>query len=177
MRLFIALNIPDSIKKYINDYVKTIKPIIDGVKWEGEEKYHITLKFLEHVAQKDITDVENILKSLTSSFYPFELSIKSFGGFPNLKNPRVLIIDMSQNQELDEMKEHIEKSLSALGFDEDKMKFTPHVTIGRVKKKYILKSPVSAPDELNFVSGNIALFESILKPKGSVYSNLLSINL
>jgi len=177
LRLFIALNLPDSIKKYITDYVETIKPIIDGVKWEREEKYHITLKFLENVNPKDVTGIENILKSLTSGFYPFELSIKNFGGFPNLKNPRVLIINMSRNQKLDKMKEHIERSLSVLGFDEDKRKFFPHITIGRVKKKCLLQGPVPVPDELNFVSGNITLVESILNPKGSVYSNLLTINL
>ena len=65
----------------------------------------------------------------TIAFSQFDLSLKGVGGFPNLKNPRVIWIgaDKKGAEKLIELAKEIEMKLAPLGFEKDK-KFKPHLT-------------------------------------------------
>jgi len=169
MRLFIAALIPEEIRKQLTNYINSLKYDIDGVKWEKSEKLHITLKFLGDVDKSKVDDITNLLGNLASGFSPFKVQISEFGGIPHLRSPRILYVGISNNKLLSRFHNELEQNLSGFGFEKENRKFTPHVTIGRVKKKIHIKEtpPIT---QKSFQITQIGLMKSELRPNGSVYT-------
>lgn len=156
----------------MGEYIDRLKANIDGVKWEKREKLHVTLKFLGEADESTASRVRDILGKLCIKYSPFKMGITRFGGFPNLENPRVLFVALSLNDELASLKNDIDRDLVALGFKEDARRFTPHITVGRVKKRFGIKSPIAIAEKIAFDISEIGLIKSELNPKGSVYTPL-----
>jgi len=124
-------------------------------------------------------DIENIAKGIQDGikgFKSWSVAVKNVGAFPSLKSPRVVWIGLEdQSGQLVKLQNQIEKEMSKLGFEEEKRKFSAHLTLGRVRSpkgkdelvKYLL-------DERERVFGEIKvdrviLFKSELKPTGAIY--------
>lgn len=177
MRVFIAALIPEEIKREIKNYVDEIMPKWQGVKWEKREKFHITLKFLGEVGESRIAEIEDVTKERIETYSPFDLEISRFGGFPNLKKPRVLFIGTSQNESFMKLQEEIEENLARLGFEPEERRFIPHITIGRIKGRADLRGSLPTPEKTPFSVSEIAIMKSELTPKGSIYTPLSTFRL
>ena len=169
MRLFIAALIPEEIRKQLLKYINSLKSDIDGVKWEKSDKLHITLKFLGNVEESKLDDITNLLSRLVERCSPFKYEISEFGGFPNLNNPKVLYMGLSENREFSRFQQNLDQGLSELGFEKEYRRFIPHITLGHVKKKINIKSS-PAITHSRFEIVEIGLIRSELSPKGSVYT-------
>jgi len=168
MRLFIAALLPEEIKKQLTESINSLKHEVDGVKWERPEKLHITLKFLGDVEESKLDSIDDLLIKLSSAYSSFNLSLTDFGGFPNLKKPRILYVGLSTNSLLSKLVSELEEELSVLGFEKESRKFIPHITLGRVKKKINIQySPQITKN--SFKVTQIGLIKSKLSSSGSVY--------
>ncbi len=172
MRVFIAAHIPEEIRGIINRYILEIKPQWEGVKWENYNKLHVTLKFLGEIEGSIVGKIEDILKEILQVYSPFEMTISGLGGFPNLRNPRVLFISLSKNRELMRLQTEIEEGLETLGFKKEIRTFDPHITVGRVKGRARLKGSLPLPNHNPFLITQIAVMKSELSPQGSKYTPL-----
>lgn len=170
MRVFVAALIPEGVKLKIKKYVEEIKPYWEGVRWESHEKLHITLKFLGEVGESEINKIEKVVGGTVKSVSRFNMEVAQFGGFPNLRNPRVLFIGLSQNEGIARLQGEIEEKLEGLGFKKENRRFLPHVTVGRIKGKSILRGALPIPERLNFSISEIALMKSVIRPEGSKYT-------
>lgn len=169
MRLFIAALLPREIQAGIDEYIKTIRPRCEGVKWERREKLHITLKFLGNVEDSKANQISSALSSLVGNRSSLSMEIQRFGGFPVLSNPRVIFVGLSDNPPLTEIHESINNELEPLGFEKERRKFIPHVTIGRVKSKMRVKGTIPPPARVRFDINEIALMQSVIGREGSKY--------
>ena len=169
MRLFIAALIPEEIRKQLLNYINSLKSDIDGVKWEKSDKLHITLNFLGDVQESNLDNITNLLSRLVERFSPFKFEISEFGGFPNLNNPKVLYLGLSENREFSKFQKKLDQGLSELGFEKEYRRLIPHITLGRVKKKINMKSSLVITQS-SFEIVEIGLIRSKLRPKGSVYT-------
>jgi 2'-5' RNA ligase len=169
VRLFIAALIPEEIQSQLSLYIRTLKQAVDGVKWEKSEKLHVTLKFLGDVDQSLVNEISSLLSLNAQNCSPFQVSTTLFGAFPNLRSPKVLYAGLSQNKEMAEFHSLIEDGLLEFGFERENRKFTPHITLGRVKKRIDLQCiPILQKKEFNI--REIGLIKSELRPEGSVYT-------
>lgn len=176
MRLFIAALIPDSIKNKLYNYIHSLRNNIDGVKWEKPEKLHVTLKFLGDVEEAKVQDISTLLEFLVKEYSPFKINLLEFGGFPNLNNPRVLYVGLSQNKELSRFNGQLDDALSKIGFKKENRRFIPHITIGRVKKRISIKEAPgisTTPFEIT----QVGIIKSELTSEGSAYTPLRVFNL
>ena len=177
MRVFVAVEISnDRILKNIETFQKNVQ--IDA-KPTKIDQIHFTLKFLGEIDESKCEQVKNTIKKI--SFSSFDLSLKGIGGFPNLKNPRVIWIGIDENgvKKLTALANEIGMKLTSLGYENDK-KFKPHLTIFRVKKKIddisvMMKDYQTIEFGAQTVS-KIKVKKSVLSPKGSEYSDLLEVN-
>ena len=176
MRVFIAIEISDEeILKRIQTFQENLG--IDA-KPTKITQIHFTLQFLGEIDEKECEKVKDVLNKI--SFSQFELSLRGVGGFPNLKNPRVIWIGTEKGgQKLSEIAKKVGVKLSALGFKKDE-KFKPHLTIFRVKKRINdISSFMKEFETVEFgtqMVSQIKLKKSVLSPKGSEYSDLLEVN-
>ena len=114
----------------------------------------------------------------------FILKTSEIGCFPNLNYPKILWLGFSDpDGQLHKLVENIEFQLQKIGFKTEKRKFSPHLTIGRVKplkgKKDIIRM---IHEEKNVSCDDICvtcfkLIKSDLKPSGPEYSVLETFNL
>ena len=177
MRVFVAVEISEEkILKKIQTFQKNFQ--IDA-KPTKIEQIHFTLQFLGEIDQVKCEQVKDTIEKI--SFSSFDISLKGVGGFPSLKNPRVIWIgvDKSGAEKLIDITNEIEMKLLALNFKKEK-KFKPHLTIFRVKKKIgdissIMKENETVEFGIQTIS-KIKLKKSVLSPKGSEYSDLLEVN-
>lgn len=172
MRIFVAALLPEEIKIRIDDYIRTLKPLCGGVRWEKREKLHVTLKFLGEVEESMAGKVSSVIQGLVVNHSPFEMDVVQFGGFPSLRNPRVLFVGLSENEGLRELQQKIEDELETLGFERERRKFTPHVTIGRVRSRLRIREPLPLPEKSPFIINEIGVINSKLGREGSIYTPL-----
>ena len=177
MRVFIAVEISnEEILEKIQTFQKNVKI---NAKPTRVDQIHFTLQFLGEINDEKCQQVQDALNKI--SFSQFDISLRSVGGFPNLKNPRVIWVGLEKDgaRKLIDLANDIGTKLTKLGFEKDK-KFKPHLTVFRVKKRIESVSSIMKDFEaMEFGTetvSKIKLKKSVLSPKGPEYSDLLEVN-
>lgn len=166
MRLFIAVPMPESVTKRL---VELQQPI-EGLRWQQEEKLHLTIKFLGEIDSERVIKVQDALTSVNLS--EFSITLDGLGYFPKGKQPRVLWVGIEKNEPLQELYQTVESRCADLGFDPEQRSFKPHVTIGRIKgaSKSKIESFIDQHKQFHISDvpvGEFVLFESKLHPDGA----------
>ncbi|MFH1037055.1 MAG: RNA 2',3'-cyclic phosphodiesterase [PVC group bacterium] len=182
LRLFIAVELPETWQKRISLSIRTLAGRYPGVRWIPAENIHLTLKFLGDTDPGQVTAVQSFLDAAAGRYLPITARSGGFGVFPNLKKPRVIWLGLPAGKnELTALVEALDRGLTNLGFEPEKREFTPHLTLGRVKNE--VKTPNLAEslaeenkkareplDSLGPLNINmIALMQSTLTPRGAIY--------
>lgn len=175
IRLFVALQIPDSIKNKIAAFRNSILTEEKDFRWESFEKIHLTLKFIGDVEESKAQQISNLL-SFVEEYEQFQFNLTKFGFFFMDNKPKILWVGLSENERLNLLVEELNLKLNELSIPIDKRKFKSHLTILRIKNKF----PKSLIDkfknfnipETSFITGKISLIKSELFPEGSKYTTI-----
>lgn len=176
VRTFICIEIPDSIRARIDRLQTTLKDIDGQVSWTKPSNIHLTLKFLGEVEASRIPRVCDAVERAAKGIARFEIEVGGAGCFPSIRNPRVLWVGFSEVPEpLKRLYDNIEDELDREGFAREKRKFSPHLTIGRVrtqKNATELAEALIASDfkAETFKATEVIVMRSDLKPTGSIYT-------
>ena len=188
IRAFIAVELTNEVKSGLKQLQTQLKSTQHPfVKWVSPEGIHLTLKFLGNIPLERVRKINEIIENAIAGTSEFRIAIKDVGGFPNLKQPRVLWVGVGGDMEkLIKLQHRIDDGLVPLGFTKEKRSFTPHLTLAR------LREGVSAQDRQTFgakitamqpklfyemVVGSVNLMKSQLLPTGAIYSRLSEIKL
>ena len=183
LRLFIAVETPLEIRVQIGAVQAQLKQSGADVRWEPEDKFHATLKFLGRTEDSQLPDVISSIEKIGHSAAPLSLQYRGLGCFPSMNTPRVVWVGIEElNGALTPLYESIESAMAALGFERESRPFHPHITLGRVKSKRGHHSLLTTLETITFDSKpvtvrEVAVVKSELKPTGSVYTILKSIAL
>jgi 2'-5' RNA ligase len=184
VRTFIAIEIPEETKKAMAEVQARLKGSGAEAIWTRPEGIHLTLKFLGEVPEENIGEITAALTQVVEGRARFRLKAAGIGVFPNEKNPRVVWIGISG--ELDKLRRlqvRVEEQMVRLGFEPEDRRFTPHLTLGRIKHLLLRRSWMHALDGVRDVSlpefdvTAIRLMKSELMPTGAVYTELGSAEL
>ena len=184
IRAFIAISIPAPVQNVVENIQDRFKKIRAPIRWVRPSNLHLTLKFLGNVTQEQIKGVKKCLSEAGQEVNSFTLKTSEIGGFPNLNYPKVLWLGFSDpDGQLHKLAENIEFQLQKIGFEPERRKFTPHLTIGRIKSPKGKKNFIRLLHEEKNVSCNdicvscFKLIKSDLKPTGPKYFALHTFNL
>jgi 2'-5' RNA ligase len=180
-RLFIAIELPDTVKRELTQLENTLKAKTPAVvRWVGPDGMHLTLKFLGDVASEKIDEVIMGIEEAVNGVTPFRLEVREVGAFPNLN--RVQVVWVGMRGELDKLmnlQKQIEGNMEQLGFPREDRAFTPHLTLGRVrnyaspedrKKIGQVLSGVMFSSSNPITVESVCLVKSQLTPEGAVYT-------
>ena len=174
MRTFIAIDIPDEIRRKIQDIIEALRPAATNVSWSRAEGLHLTLKFLGEIPPAKVEAIKTSLAAVHLPA-PLALRVQGTGYFSNEHSPRVIWLGVEGGAELRELAARVEENLQPLGFPKEDRPFSAHLTLGR------LRAPgrIAALQELlrqreplelgSFTANEFFLYESKLSPGGSVY--------
>jgi len=179
VRLFVALDFPESIRGTIRELVVCLKPLADQARWTRVEGMHVTLKFIGHVEQEQC---ERIVAALASIHLhdPVDLRFRGVGFFPSGRRPRVFWCGIEASPNLAELVAEIERALLPLGIPAEKREFVPHLTLARFDSPRGLGKLVEKSEEVKFLDlgatrqGQFHLLKSVLKRSGAEYTKLNS---
>jgi len=141
------------------------------------ENIHMTLKFLGEVPEARAREAARIVESV--SFRPFSIKVEEVGVFPSISRPNVVWAGITGGvADLAAVFDEIESGLAGLGFEKERRRFSPHLTICRVRSgrnRDKLAEEVAAMADTVFGSVDIdrvKLKRSVLTPRGPVYTDL-----
>lgn len=126
-RLFTGLEIPAEVA-----FALSLKRGgLVGARWIDTENYHITLRFIGDVDHSVAAEVEDGLDRLSHS-EAFTLRLNHLGAFGGDK-PRALFAGVESSAVLLRLQAAQERVLQRLGLEPESRKFTPHVTLARLR--------------------------------------------
>lgn len=178
LRCFIAIEIPETIKKSVADIIDNLKKSGPDVKWAPQENIHITLQFLGETEEALIPDIKSALYKILAPYSSFYIKIAGVGCFPPGKRPRVIWVGIEGFRSLTNLYEDVSNEMMKFGHQKEERGFTPHVTIGRVKSNRNMGALLrrlgefKVADFSGFEVQNITLMKSELKPSGPKYYSL-----
>ncbi|EJJ30461.1 MULTISPECIES: RNA 2',3'-cyclic phosphodiesterase [unclassified Rhizobium] len=125
-RLFTALEIPRNAAMSLS----LLRGGLPGARWIDVENYHITLRFIGDV---DGRTADEIVERLDRIDRPeFQLRLEGIGSFGS-KKPHSIWAGVSPSPEMYALQGEIERICQRIGLPPDPRKFTPHVTLARLK--------------------------------------------
>jgi RNA 2',3'-cyclic 3'-phosphodiesterase len=129
MRIFIALDIDDSIRERIARFLEGVSGFAPDARWVRPESLHVTLKF---VGEKPAEAVEEIKRALTLVHgEPMEITFRSYGFFPTAKAARVFWLGIESSPQLLSLAQAVDEATFTLGIPKENHAFSPHLTLAR----------------------------------------------
>lgn len=173
-RLFIAVDLSDSLKNYLFQMTSSICKNDRDIRAIPADSIHITLKFLGETQISKIDKIAEAVRKTAGSFDKFTLSLSdSFGCFPKTDSARILFIPVADgNNKLKEIFNELENNLSKLKIKRENREFISHITVARIRNKKNI-SDIISNKKLDYseklICSKLTLFESLLKPSGAQY--------
>jgi 2'-5' RNA ligase len=183
IRAFVAVAIGPEVVRRIAEAQSEMKARLGGVRWVASENFHFTIKFLGPVQEQKIEGIASALREAVSSVPSFVIAAGGIGIFPDIRRPRVIWVGLD-GKNLERLVRAVESVLEPLGFAPESRPFQPHLTLGRwsrqetrgeVLRKEIERWTHTAFGE--FPVENVVLFQSVLNPRGAVYTALRALPL
>lgn len=181
-RLFLAISLPEKVKNRLAALQKELAKSQADVRWVRPEGLHLTLKFFGQVPEEKIERLSSVITKVIEALKPgpMHLGLKGVGTFPpGGRAPRVVWVGLyGRLDTLAKLQNALEEAFAKWGFEKEKRRFVPHITLGRVKSKRrvdrlreevlrLQEKEFFAPQEIEVKE--LTLYQSILKPTGAVY--------
>jgi 2'-5' RNA ligase len=177
LRLFIAAFLPEETKDVLFRYAQSLRSFFRGVRWEPREKLHVTLRFLGDVDESCLEGISADVGSAVCGSGGVKSGFDDFYLFPGSKNPRVLALGLVKGEQFQFLFDKVQSAVLRNGFEMEKRKFIPHVTLGRIRGDFEGIRKIPRPDGTEFSITRIGIIQSELGPQGSRYTSLRTWNL
>ena len=125
-RLFTALEVPRNVAMSLS----LLRGGIPGARWIDVENYHITLRFIGDVDGRTADEIVDRLDRIDRP--EFQANLTGIGSFGS-KKPHSVYASVAPSPELYALQGEIERICQRIGLPPDPRKFTPHVTLARLK--------------------------------------------
>lgn len=178
IRTFLALEIP---KEALVELIKLKDANVSAsykIRWEHVDKLHLTLKFLGDTDENILDKLYFGLEEIITKNHQMDLAFVKFGIFKRDNKPKIFWAGIKENNSLDNLVNQIDVFFSNFGFEKERRKFHPHITLSRIRgfedTNEIVRLTNLSFNEIFFTASVVTLFQSNLLPSGSVYNKLKS---
>ncbi len=166
-RLFTGLEIPDAQRTYLS----SLRGSLHGARWIDPESYHITLRFIGDIDNRQARDIENALSEIMRD--PLEIVLTDLAIFGGEK-PHAIIASVKPTRALLELQYENERILREAGLPKEARKFTPHVTLARLRGTGVMEvagylSTRQAFHVQSFTASGFALYSAKPSTGGGPY--------
>ena len=126
-RLFTGLEIPPDVGQSL----AMLRGGLPGARWADPENYHLTLRFIGDVDDVVAHEIASMLGKVRRE--PFELRLEGLSAFGGRK-PRAVVASVVPAQQVVELQAEHERLLQRAGLEPERRKYTPHVTLARLRE-------------------------------------------
>ena len=181
-RLFIACELPEAVKESLGAVQAALRPERPPVTWVVPQAMHLTLIFLGETDESLVDPVAAAMRESLAALPAPRLSLARAGTFPGV----VWVGVGGEVARLRQVHAALTASLAPLGFPPEQRAYTPHLTLGRVRRDAPradaarLARRVRAlppPDPAPWLAQRVSLFRSELRLAGPHYTALATVAL
>ncbi len=168
-RLFAAVELPEGIRAAL----EALQRKAPGIRRSSLAGAHLTLRFLGDVPLRDLPAVQKALRTVRAE--PFSLRMQGLGLFAR-SGRGVFWAGLEESPALLDLKRQVDAALAAgAGISPDARRFSPHVTLSRLKTPPSPALRAFAAEHASESAGSFAverfvLFGSLLTPGGAVHT-------
>lgn len=126
-RLFTGLEIPADVAQTLS----FLRGGLPGARWIDPENYHLTLRFIGDIERGLADEVASMLGRIGRE--PFEIRLEGLSSFGGRK-PRAVVASVAPTPALLDLQAEHERLLQRVGLDPEGRKYTPHVTLARLRE-------------------------------------------
>lgn len=185
LRLFFAVPVAVELTEPLTQIQQELKAVGAKVSWVRPENLHFTLKFLGDTLQEQVSKLSEVAATVAQDSPAHQIEMGGVGGFPNRRRPRVVWVGCTDGgEQFAQLGQQLEEALVQAGLAEpEKRKFTPHLTIGRVRSHYRLEELAATMEQLSQAEigpmqvNHFVLMRSQLHPDGAIYTPLARFDL
>lgn len=152
-RLFAALEIPKDVAQSLS----LLRGGLQGARWIDVENYHLTLRFIGDIDERTADDVLDAFDHVAKQEFELQLNgIDIFGS----KKPRALYANVIASPALNALQSAIDNQCRRIGIMPDGRKFTPHVTLARLRhvNPFALRDYLDARSNFKSTAFNVSNF-------------------
>jgi 2'-5' RNA ligase len=175
-RLFVALDLPADVKQTL----ARLGGGVEGARWMAPESLHVTLRFIGEVGRDEAAEIDETLAAIEAP--AFALKIAGVGAYGEGRETRALWAGVERAEPLLHLQKKIDRALLSHDIEPDARKFSPHITLARLKHA----RPEHVRDFLAHHRGfegatlavdSFALFRSFTGNEGAHYEKLAAYRL
>lgn len=135
---------------------------------------HLTLVFLEEVAEDFADATAGPLAAACAGHRAFNVRLSGLGAFPGPQRARVLWVGLERGrEEMVGLQRSVAAALEPLGYRPEKRGFSPHLTLGRLRVPADLTRVIATDfPETGFPVERVVFIRSELRPDGPLYTEL-----
>ena len=134
--MFVAVVPPDEVLDDLDEFLDRRRGAAE-FRWSMRDQLHLTLAFLAEVPDRALDDLLDRLERAAKRRTPVPTAIAGGGAFPNVGRARVLWagldLDEPGRTELSRLATGARAAAVKAGLAVDGARFTPHVTVARLK--------------------------------------------
>lgn len=189
LRLFIAIELDDALHSQLKQIQRQLQDgqIARNVRWVAPQNIHLTLKFLGNVNHTRVPALSDVLVRAARNIPPLKLEAGGLGCFPNVRRPTTIWVGLQGDiQTTALLVRQIEDECETAGLARDERGFTPHLTLGRVRREAsaseraaigeaIQNAPAASFGTIR--ADAVSLIASDLRPNGPIYTTVARVAL
>ncbi len=134
-RLFIAIALPKTVQDQLEAPLMDLQALSTWVRVNSADRIHLTLHFLGNVESSTKDGLVESIRPVVAAHRRFALTVASVGAFPDTERPKVFWagVQGSGLPEVTRLQHELGRMLAGIGFEVEPG-FTPHLTLGRVRR-------------------------------------------
>ncbi len=169
LRLFAAIEIPDDVAACLT----ALQAGLGTARWTPRENFHVTLRFLGRVDEAMAGEIDSALALLKAK--PFTLHIESLLAFGDKHDARSVYAKIAKSEPLELLATKVDGVARGLGLTLDKRKFTPHITLGRLRgtPNAAVARWIEEQGQMEWPSFQVThftLYSSLRRAEGAIYT-------
>jgi len=156
MRLFTAIDIPAEVQRNLHGLLDRLRPTAK-IAWSTVEKLHVTTKFIGEWPEHRLEEMKGTLQKVCSPG-AIEITVRGLGWFPDARSPRVFWAGVESGPELAMLAHATGSAVEKIGVPVEERKYSPHLTLARIRERVplnALRSAVEALPSVDFGSFHV----------------------
>ena len=175
-RIFVAINLPEEIKRELLSYERRWKNL--RVKWTNFYNLHITLEFLGEVNRIELSKILQAVEKTALEIKPFDIKLDKIVLGPDPVQAKMFWVTVCVDNNILELKDLINENLKFYDFDLEEREFKPHITLARARGNQLKGKQTNITlQNMKFKTESIEVMHSQLHPGGAKYKVVESFGL